>query len=81
MTTSLSEELFVGLVAFALVPWTAWTIIRGLRQERLPIGRAYVSRDRQGAFHLLLAFYFLAGLMAAFIAVDLLFGFDLRQAL
>lgn len=81
MTTSLSEDLLVGLVALGLVPWTVWTVIRGLRQERLPIGRAYVGRDRRGAFHVLLAFYLLAGLMAAVIAVDLLFGISIRQAL
>ena len=75
MTISRSEDLFVGIVALALVPWTAWTIIRGLREARLPLGRSHVGRDRPGAFNLLVAFYAVAGLMAAFIAMDLLFKF------
>jgi hypothetical protein len=81
MTTSPSEEMLVGLMALGLVPWTAWTVIRGLRQNRLPIGRGYVSRDRPGAFHVLLAFYLLAGLLAAVISMDLLLSLDIRNAL
>lgn len=81
MTIFRSEETLVGLFALAVVPWAAWTVVRGLRREKLPIGRAYVGRDRQGAFRVLLAFYVLAGLLAAVISVDLLFNLDIRNAL
>lgn len=81
MTTFRSEDIFMGLVALGLVPWTAWTIIRGLREDRLPIGRAFVSRDRQKAFGVLLALYLLAGLLVAVMAVDLLFSLGIREAL
>ena len=75
MTTFRSENVLVGLIAAAVVPWIGWTLARGLREGRLPIGRAYVRRDeRQGPFNLLLAFYVVAALMAAVIALDLLFG-------
>jgi hypothetical protein len=65
--------VFVGVVALVLVPWTARVVMRGLREGRLPLGRSYISRDRPGAFGTLIAFYAAAGLMAAFIAMDLLF--------
>lgn len=71
----------MGLVALALVPWTVWTVVRGLRQERLPIGRGHVSRHRRAAFGMLLGFYLLAGLFAAFVAADLLFNLDIRKSL
>ena len=47
--------------------------MRGLREGPLPLGRSYIGRDRPGAFGTLIAFYAAAGLMAAFIAMDLLF--------
>ena len=75
MTTFRSENVLVGLIAAAVVPWIGWTLARGLRDGRLPIGRAYVRRDeRQGPFSLLFSLYVVAALMAAVIALDLLFG-------
>ena len=75
MTTFRSENVLVGLIAAAVVPWISWTLSRGLRDGKLPIGRAYVHRhERRGAFNLLLALYIVAALMAAIIALDLLFG-------
>ena len=75
MTTSLSDELLVGLIGLALIPWIGWTVRRGLRLGMLPIGRAYVRRDeRRSAFHLLLGLYLAVALLAAFISVDLLVG-------
>jgi hypothetical protein len=75
MTTSLSEQLLVGLIGLALIPWIGWTVRRGLRLGALPIGRAYVRRDeRRGAFNMLLGLYMAAALAVAFIAVDLLVG-------
>jgi hypothetical protein len=75
MTISRSEDLLVGLISAALVPWIVWTVRRGLRRGMMPIGRAYVRRDgRAGAFGVLLAFYAGAALLAAYVALDLLFG-------
>jgi hypothetical protein len=80
MTTFRSEETLVGIIGLALLPWIAWTIRRAFREERLPIGRAYVRRDeRPGAFRVLLGLYAVAGLLVAFIALDLLF--DIRSRL
>jgi hypothetical protein len=73
MTISLSEELLVGLIGLALIPWIGWTVRRGLRLGTLPIGRAYVRREeRRSAFNLLLGLYLAVGLMVGFIAGDLL---------
>ena len=72
------DELVVGLVALLLVPWIAWTMVRGLRDGRLPIARSHVERaERRGAFHVLLGLYGLVLLLVAAIAVDLLFGIRL----
>ena len=78
MTTFRSEDTLVGIIALGLVPWALWTLRRGSRDGRLPIGRAYVRRDeRKGPFYVLLAFYAAAALLAAFIGIDLLFGLNL----
>jgi hypothetical protein len=75
MTTFRSENVLVGLIAGALVPWISLRLIRGLRDGRLPLGRNYVSRDeRAGAFRALFAFYVASAVAALFISVDLLFG-------
>jgi len=81
MTISRSEDLLVGIVAAAVVvPWTTWTVARGLRDGRLPIGRSYVRRDeRAGPFWVLFTFYVAAASMAVFISLDLLFGPTLRK--
>lgn len=69
------EDLLVGLVCLGLVPWIGWTVSRGLRDGRLPIGRAYVRHEeRRGAFVTLLVLYVFAALGMAWIAVDLLTG-------
>jgi hypothetical protein len=69
------EEMLVGLIAFGLVFWIIATVQRGLRDARLPIGRAYVRRDeRPGAFRALLGLYAAATLLVAFISLDLLFN-------
>jgi hypothetical protein len=79
MTTFRSEETLVGLVALALVPWIAWTVVRGLREEKLPIGRTYVTRDRPAAFAVLIGFYVVAAVLAAGIAADFLFNLKLLE--
>ena len=77
--TGRTEELVVGaLCLLVILPWIAWTVRRGLANARLPIGRGYVEQvERPGAFRVLLALYVVAGLLIAFIAVDLLVGLDL----
>jgi hypothetical protein len=78
MTTFRSENVLVGLIAGALVPWIGWRLARALRERRLPIGRSHVSRDeRAGAFYLLFAFYAASAVAAAFICLDLLLGWSL----
>ena len=75
MTTFRSEEGLVGLLSLGIVPWVAWTVLRGLREGRLPIGRGHVLRsERPAVFDLLLAFYVVAGAVVSFIGLDLLFG-------
>jgi hypothetical protein len=67
-----------ALCLLVILPWIAWTVRRGLANQRLPIGRGTVERaERPGAFRVLLALYVVAGLLIAFIAVDLLVGVDL----
>ena len=80
MTTFRSEEGLVGLFAIAVVaPWIAWTLSRGIRDGRLPISRGYVAREeRPGAYKMLLCFYLLSAAMAIVVALDLLFGVDVR---
>jgi hypothetical protein len=80
MITSRSDDLLVGIIGLGLIPWIVWTLRRGLRDGRLPIGRAYVRRDeRRGAYNVLLGFYLIAMLIAGFIGLDLIF--DLEKAL
>ena len=74
------DELVVGLICLAVVPWLAFRLRRGLSEGRLPIGRGYVLRDeRAGAFTALFGFYVLAALGMAFIGLDLLFGLTGRS--
>ena len=80
MTTFRSEELLVGLIGLALLPMIAWRIVRGVREGRLPIYRAYLARDEgQAKFNALLAFHALSFLVVAAIAADLLFNLGLRD--
>ena len=81
MTTFRSEDMLVGLIAFGAVLWIGWTIRRGLRDRRLPIGRAYVSRDeRPGAFRVLLAFYTIGAIAMTWVSLNLLLGINPRSA-
>ena len=82
MTTFPSEDGLVGLIALALIPWIGWTVRRGLKDGKLPIGRSYVRRDeRRGAYRALLTLWVVMALISAMIGLDLLFGFDLRSRL
>ena len=82
MTTSPSEEMFVGLVALALVPLILLRIVRGLRDGRLPLYRARVGREIGAArFNLLLTLHVLSLLLVSVIAADLLLNLGLRDRL
>lgn len=75
-----SEDTLMGLIALALVPWIGWTVLRGVRDERLPIGRAYVSRsERPGAYWVLMVLWVAMALLAAVMCLDLLFRIDVRS--
>jgi len=76
------ENLFVGLVALALLPLIALRIVRAVRDGRVPVYRSYFRREESSAkFHILLALHALAFLLTALVAADLLLGFGLREAL
>jgi hypothetical protein len=75
VTAFAGEDALVGLVAAGAVLWVLAVLRRGLREARLPVGRAYVRRDeRPGAFRTVALLYGAAALLLAFIAVDLLFN-------
>ena len=76
------EDLFVGLMALALLPIVGWRIWRGLREGRLPVYRTYLTRaDGAAKFNVLLALHALAFLLIAIVAMDLLLGLGLRERL
>jgi hypothetical protein len=73
------ENIVFGLIAAALVPWILWTLERGVRGGRLPVGRAYVDRaERPGAYRLLILLYAAVAFGVGFIALDLLFNIRAR---
>ena len=75
-----NDSLFVGLVALALVPLIGWRIVRGVRDGRLPVYRATITRDDNRAkFNALLAVHTLSLVGIAVIAADLLLGLGLRD--
>lgn len=76
------EDLLVGLIGLALLPMIGWRIRRGLKEGRLPIYRAYLSRDEGGSkYRLLLALHVLSFVLVAAITADLIFQLGLKEAL
>jgi hypothetical protein len=76
------ENLFVGLIALALLPVIGWRIWRGLRDGRLPVYRTSFHRtDSRSKFAVLLALHALSFLLIALVAADLLLGLGLRERL
>ena len=76
------EDVFVGIVALALVPLIGWRILRGLRSGRLPLYRSSISREAgSGRFNLLLVLHGLSLLLVAVAAADLLFNLGLKDRL
>jgi hypothetical protein len=79
---SANEDIFVGLIALALVPLIALRLWRGLRDGRLPLYRTYLTRDAGGGrFGLLIALHALSLVLVAGIAADLLLNLGLRGML
>ena len=79
MTISRSEDLLVGLIAFATVPWILWMLVRGRRDGRLAIGRGHVRQDeRPGAYRFLFLLYIAAAALMLFISADLVLGLGAR---
>jgi hypothetical protein len=76
------ENLFVGLLALALLPLIGWRIWRGLRAGELPVYRTRLHRGESGPkFAVLLGLHALAFLLVALVAADLLLGLGLRERL
>ena len=76
------EELFVGLVALALVPLIGLRIARSLRTGRLPLYRTYFERESgQAKFNVLLALHALSLIVIAAVAADLLLDLGMREML
>lgn len=76
------ENLFVGLVALALLPVIGWRIFRGLRDGHLPLYRTHHHRaESRPKFAALLALHALSFVLIALVAADLLFDIGLRGAL
>ena len=77
------ENLFVGLVALALLPVIGWRIWRGIRDGQLPVYRTRLDRAEAGAakFNTLIVLHVLVFLLIAGVAVDLLFGLGLKERL
>jgi hypothetical protein len=77
-----NANLFVGLVALALLPLIGLRIRRGLREGLLPLYRTPIRRDEAlGKFHLLLALHMLSFVLIAGVAADLLLNLGLRERL
>ena len=77
---ALGENLLVGLVALALLPFIGWRIFRGLRDGRLPLYRTYIGRDDDRAkFGVLLALHALSFALIALVAANLLLDLGIRS--
>ncbi|MGZ8998285.1 MAG: hypothetical protein ACXW2T_05440 [Allosphingosinicella sp.] len=69
------DEALVGLIALGSLVWIVSILRRGMKDGRLPLGKAEVRlTERRGPFHVLFAIYVLAAFAMTFIGLDLLFG-------
>lgn len=76
------ENVLVGLLALALLPLIGWRLYRGLRDGRLPVYRATVTREESRAkFGLLAALHAASFLLVGLVSADLLFNLGLRDML
>ena len=72
------ENIFVGLVALALLPLLGLRIVRGLRDGILPLYRTRIAREEDRTrFIVLLVLHALSFVVVAVIAADLLLGLGL----
>jgi hypothetical protein len=82
LVTFQGDSLLVGLVCLALLPIIAWRILRGLREGRLPLYRAYLERsDNAAKFGVLLALHAITFVLIGVVSADLLLGLGLRERL
>jgi uncharacterized iron-regulated membrane protein len=82
MSALRSPDGLMGLVSTGAALWMLWTLRRGLRDQRLPVGRTYIGRaERPGAYRLLAALYPALALLLAVIGADLLFNLGIRESL
>ena len=73
------EDIFVGLVALALLPLIGLRIVRGLRDGILPLYRTRITREESGSrFTALLVLHALSFILIAVVAAELLIGLGLR---
>jgi hypothetical protein len=80
--TSRGDDIFVGILALALLPLIGRRILLGLRDGRLPLYRTYIAREEsRGRFGVLLVLHALSFLLIAAVSADLLFDLGLRNAL
>ncbi|HEX9954264.1 MAG TPA: hypothetical protein VGB48_03495 [Allosphingosinicella sp.] len=77
-----SGDFLVGMVAAVVAGMILGRIVRGLREGRLPVYRTYIGREAGAAkFNTLLALHAISLLAVALIAIDLLLGLNLKDAL
>jgi hypothetical protein len=82
MTGLRSEDMLVGVIGLALLPMIALRIIRGIRQGRLPLYRAYLRREEsETKFAALLGLHVISFILVGTITADLLLNLGLRDRL
>ena len=75
-----TENLFVGLIALALLPVIGWRIWRGMTHGQLPLYRTRIDRSvGAGKFNFLLGLHALVFIVIAVVATDLLLGLGLKE--
>ncbi|HEX8578526.1 MAG TPA: hypothetical protein VIA98_08245 [Allosphingosinicella sp.] len=77
-----SADFLVGAFAAVVAGMILARVLRGLREGKLPVYRTYIGRDAGAAkFNTLLALHALSFVLVALIALDLLLGLNLKDAL
>ena len=79
---SSSQDMLVGGIAAVVAGMILNRIVRGLREGRLPVYRTYIDRDAGAAkYNTVLGLHVLSLIAVAWIALDLLLGLNLKEAL
>ena len=77
-----SADFLVGAFAAVVAGMILARVLRGLREGKLPVYRTYIGREAGAAkFNTLLALHALSFVLVALIALDLLLGLNLKDAL